>query len=314
MDTSAKHSPTNRPRVVGVGELLWDLLPTGRQMGGAPANFIYHARSLGADAHLLSRVGTDALGVEILGKIEALGLPTAGIQTDPTRPTGTVAVELAADGQPIFNIHDNAAWDNIQLDDAAQALVSTADAIYFGSLAQRSHTSSATIRALLSIVPSGALRVFDANLRQEFFSRELLHDSLSSANVLKINEAELDIMAGLFLLGRSREEQLTELVRRYNFLLVACTRGAEGSILCDGRRLCRGGGCHVVVQDTIGAGDSFTAAMTMGLLCNLSMEEISELANGVAAHVSSQRGATPGMPPRFRNQLQQHAKEVCYAS
>ncbi len=319
MDTSTKHTTPGwraartRPRVVGVGELLWDLLPAGPRMGGATANFIYHARSLGADAQLVSRVGSDASGIEILAGVEALGLPATGIQTDFDRPTGTVTVELAADGQPVFTIHDNAAWDNIQLTDGALAMASSADAFYFGTLAQRSAVSRATIRALIGRVPSGALRVFDANLRQEFYSRDLLHDSLCLANVLKINEAELDIMAGLFLLGGSREEQLTELVRRYGFVLAACTCGGEGSILCDGRGLHHHRGCVVTVQDTIGAGDSFAAAVTMGLLCNLEIDEISNLANAVAAHVSSEEGATPEMPRRFHEELQLYAKEVCYA-
>ena len=189
-------------RIVGIGEVLWDLLPTGAQLGGAPANFACHACALGADAVLISRVGDDAHGHEIVRRIEAMGMTGAFVQLDGTRPTGTVTVEVDALGQPQFEIHSDVAWDAIEANAAAQRAVSTADAVCFGSLAQRSAASGAAIRALVAASPSAALRILDVNLRQEYYSRTLIEQSLALANVLKVNDAELPRLAAMFSLDR----------------------------------------------------------------------------------------------------------------
>jgi len=156
--------------VIGIGEILWDLLPSGKQLGGAPANFAFHARALGARSGVISRVGQDALGAEMIKRLQALGLPVAEIQADPSAPTGTVSVELSADGQPRFTIHEDVAWDRLALEKTALAAVAQADAVAFGTLAQRREPARSTIRALLAAVRPGALRILDLNLRQNYFS------------------------------------------------------------------------------------------------------------------------------------------------
>src|SRR3954447_7628845 len=185
-------------KIIAVGEVLWDLLPTGKQLGGAPANFSYHCRSLGADARLVTRVGDDDLGREVLEQFRLLGLPTESVQVDPEYPTGTVAVELAPDGQPRFTIREDVAWDRIAADQATLASAAGADAICFGSLAQRSEPSRRAIRALVSATRPGTLRVFDVNLRPPFVDPGVIADSLGLANALKLNDQELPALSTMF--------------------------------------------------------------------------------------------------------------------
>ncbi|MBI5684483.1 MAG: carbohydrate kinase [Verrucomicrobia bacterium] len=310
-----------KPKVLAVGEILWDLLPSGKQLGGAPANFAYHARALGAEARVCSRVGNDPLGREILGRLRSLGLPTDGVGVDATAPTGTVSVELAADGQPRFTIHENVAWDRLVADEASLAFAARADAVCFGSLAQRSEPSRGSIRKLVAATPATALRVFDINLRQQFFSREVVEESLRLANVLKLNDTELPVLAAMFGLTGGVREQLAALAERFGLRAVALTRGAHGSLLCvaaslrdadqdDGWGRSRSdrttfswsehAGLSVKVVDSVGAGDAFTAAMALGLLAGRPLDEINRHANEVAAYVCSQPGATPVLPASFK--------------
>jgi fructokinase len=165
-------------RIVGLGEVLWDELPAGRQLGGAPANFAYHAGALGADARVVSRVGRDDLGRDLIARLEELGISTACIELDAERPTGTVSVELSADGQPRYLIHENVAWDALHGDEPAHLAESAAHAVCFGTLAQRDPRSRQTIRTLLAEAPRVALRIFDINLRQDYYSRAVIEDSL----------------------------------------------------------------------------------------------------------------------------------------
>jgi fructokinase len=193
--------------VIGIGEILWDLLPSDKQMGGAPANFAFHAHALGARSGVISRVGQDALGAEILQRLQTLGLPITQIQIDPSAPTGTVSVELSADGQPLFTIHENVAWDRLALEKTALAAVAEADAVAFGTLAQRREPARGTIQALLAAVRPGALRILDLNLRQNFFSRGIIATSLRLANIVKFNDSELPVLAALLgLRGNVREQ------------------------------------------------------------------------------------------------------------
>ena len=171
-----KTASEGRPLVIGLGEVLWDLLPAGKQLGGAPANFAYHAHALGAEALVVSRVGNDAPGREILDRLSRLGLRTDGITTDSTAPTGTVTVALDAAGQPTFTIHENVAWDLIEAGGGVLREAARADAICFGTLAQRHPVAHAAIRAVLDAAPPTALRIFDINLRQHFWSRELIEE------------------------------------------------------------------------------------------------------------------------------------------
>jgi fructokinase len=286
-------------KILGIGEVLWDMLPSGKQMGGAPANFAFHARSMGADASIVSRVGDDALGREIIERLFALGVPTCAVSLDGSHPTGTVDVELAADGQPRYIIHEGVAWDHLLPD--AMETAEEADAVCFGTLAQRCEPSRTAIRAMVEASKPNALRIFDVNLRQDFYSREVIEGSLELANVLKLNDAELPVLADLVgLRADAAREQIAELTKRFGLRLVAYTRGAEGSWLYDGKRWSEHPGVRAKVKDTIGAGDSFTAAVTMGMLLGWDIDRISEVANRVAAFVCSCEGGTPQLPEELR--------------
>ncbi len=286
--------------ILAVGEILWDLLPAGRQLGGAPANFAYHAHALGGRVHLVSRVGSDPLGLEILDRLHALGLSTRLIATDPVAPTGTVSVELSEDGQPRFTIHENVAWDRIPADEGLLELAGRVQAVCFGSLAQRREPARDSIRRLVAATPAKALRVFDINIRQHFYSPELIGDSLRLANVLKLNDQELGLLASIFDLGGNTREQASALALRFGLDTVALTRGAGGSMLISDGAWSEHPGLRAKVADTVGAGDAFTAAMTLGLLAGWPLERINCHANEVAAYVCSQPGATPKLPDEFR--------------
>ena len=287
-------------QLVGIGEVLWDLLPGGRQLGGAPANFTYHARALGADARLISRVGEDDLGREALERLTRLGVPTDCIEVDPKLPTGTVGVEVAADGQPKFTIHENVAWDAIRGQSTGRLAVAAADAICFGTLAQRSEPSRSTIISLVAAAPPHALRIFDVNLRQDYFSSRLINESLAFADVLKLNETELPQLAAMFDLTGDERSQIRQLAERNLLRVVAYTRGGRGSLLFSEGSWSEHPGFPTEVADTIGAGDSFTAAMTLGLLAGWPLDEIHQRASEVAAYVCSQPGATPVLPEHLR--------------
>jgi len=289
--------------IVGIGEALWDLLPTGPQLGGAPANFSYHAHALGARAHVITCVGNDDYGREVIRRLEDLGLPDVTVQVDADRPTGTATVALSGNGIAHFTIHENVAWDYIAEPPEATAAVSTADAICFGTLAQRGALSRNSIQHLVAEAPANALRVFDINLRQQFYSHSVVDKSLHLANVLKLNDDELPVLAKMFRVTGTTEEQIEHLAQIFSLRLVALTRGPNGSLLyqnqsgqkqwsdCPSR--------PVKVVDTVGAGDSFTAAMVLGLLHQMDLDEINTIANEVARYVCSQPGATPTLPIEF---------------
>lgn len=290
-------------KIVAIGEVLWDLLPAGKQLGGAPANFTYHAHALGADARLISCVGVDPLGREILNRFEALDLPTSNIVQLPSVPTGTVGVTLAAGGNPEYTIHEHVAWDQIQADESSQAAVRAADAVYFGSLAQRTEKAQLEITRLVAGTAAGALRIFDVNLRAPFISRAVLADSLELANVLKLNDHELDVLAELFTLPAGTRRRIEALAKNYRLDVVALTRGEQGSLLFRAGEWSDVPACPTNVSDTIGAGDAFAATLTLGLLGGLPLEKINRLASEVAAFVCSQAGGTPTLPSRFREAL-----------
>jgi fructokinase len=279
--------------VLSVGEILWDFLPAGRQLGGAPANFAYHLHALGADVRLVSRVGDDSAGREILARIALLGLPITGIGVDESAPTGTASVELVGDGQPHFIIHEDVAWDRLTTDVEMLVCAGMADAVYFGSLAQRSDPSRRSICRIIAAAPPSALRVFDINLRPPFYSREIIEFSLSLANALKLSDAELPVLAKMFGLAGGTREQLSALARRFNLRAIALTRGAAGSLLLADGVWSDHSGLRVPVVDAVGAGDSFTAAWTLGLLAGMPLDEINFRANELAAFVCTQPGAMP---------------------
>ncbi len=279
--------------VIGIGEILWDLLPDGKQLGGAPANFAWHAQQLGANGVVVSAVGEDDLGNEIRDFIKQKALGN-GISIS-SKPTGTVSVELS-NGIPDYIIHENVAWDFIELSDFARNNVSHADAICFGSLAQRSRVSANSILTALDSSPDECLRIFDINLRQNFFSKEVIEDSLKRANVFKINEEELLVVRQMFGIAGSDEKVCRILMDRFELKLVALTVGDKGSMLISENESSEISTPKVDVVDTIGAGDSFTAALTMGMLGSLSLKETHKRAVTLAAFVCTQKGATPVIP------------------
>lgn len=275
-------------------------------MGGAPANFAFHAAQLGADARIVSAVGDDPLGREILDRLVALDVPTDLIAVVPEQPTGTVTVELDDLGLPSYTIHEDVAWDAIPMTEAIRAAASRADAVCFGSLAQRSETSRATIREILAATRPACLRVFDINLRQHYYDRETLVEGLESADVLKLNDEELPVLIGLLESGKPMpadvrfdlESVLLGLVGYFSLKLVALTRGERGAVLVSPDSWSEHPGKKVDVVDTVGAGDAMTAAITMGLLGDESPASIVTWASDLAAYVCTQSGATPKHPSR----------------
>ena len=293
--------------VTGIGEALWDMLPEGRKIGGAPANFAYHVSQFGLEGRVASAVGRDDLGREILDTFREKGLKCL-VETVPY-PTGTVSVTLEGDGIPRYDIKEGAAWDNIPYTPALEALASESRAVCFGSLAQRGAVSRKTIGRFLDAMPDDALKIFDVNLRQNFYSRELLEDSFMKCNVLKINDEELEVVGGLLgLSGDGRggaatdyaedgaEERCRELRERFGIRMLILTCGVNGSHVFGPDGVSSLATPKVEVADTVGAGDSFTAAFVSGMLKGLDMAEAHRLAVEVSAYVCTQSGAMPLLP------------------
>jgi fructokinase len=287
-------------KIIGIGEVLWDLFPASRQLGGAPANFAYHAHALGVRAQIITRVGNDHLGREILQRLEGMGLAGPNVQIDECAPTGTVTVALSGNGIPEFTIHEGVAWDQINATQSALSAVREADAVCFGSLAQRNEISRQAIQRLVAAATAGAWRIFDINLRQNFYNRDSIEHSLKLANVLKLNGSELPIVARMFGIEGSDRQVIEALTKRFSLNLVALTRGADGSLLYQGGRWSEQAAVKVLIKDTVGAGDSFTAALCLGLLGGMDLDDINVAASTIAAHVCGCDGATPQLPDEFR--------------
>ena len=286
------------PLVVGVGEILWDMLPAGRQLGGAPGNFAYHAVALGAQGAIVSRVGADPLGREILQRLDDLHVDHQFVTVDEMHPTGTVEVRLDGAGVAEYVIHTGVAWDFIPCDARLLEWTAGADAVCFGTLGQRSAGSRESIAQIVAATRRPCLRVFDINLRQSYFSRELVENLLGMTDVLKLNDQEMPIVAKLLELpGGDGLAISRQIMRRFPVALVALTRGGNGSALFgrDGQTDAHAGFPGTVV-DTVGAGDAFTAALVMGLLQGHGLPRINAFANRLAAYVCSASGATPAIP------------------
>lgn len=280
--------------IVGLGELLWDLLPAGKQLGGAPANFAYHASMLGNTGITASRVGADALGKEAIDYLTQLQLSTEYIQVDPTATTGTVAVQLSQSGEPSYTITTDVAWDFLEWTTAWQELANKTDAVCFGSLAQRSTQSRETIRQFLQNTRANALRVFDVNLRQSFYSPDLLAESFRLAHIAKLNEGELREIGNQSGVEATTDREIARrLLLDFDLQLLCVTRGDHGSLLVTEAETVEHDGYKVEVCDTIGSGDAFTATLIHYYLNGSSLREISDNANRVGAWVASQPGATP---------------------
>lgn len=276
--------------IVGIGEILWDMLPTGKALGGAPANFAYHAKRLGEDGWAVSAIGNDALGREIMEIVMEKGL--RNLINVTSRPTGTVQVSLDAKGVPSYTIMEDVAWDNIPFTPQMAALASRADAVCFGSLVQRGNSRDSVLRFLRAMRPE-ALRVFDINLRQHYYSKEVIDESLQLSDILKINDEEIRIVAELFGLGGDDTAACRALIERYGLKLVILTRGADGSEVITADEAIPQAVGQVEVVDTVGAGDSFTAAFVVAYLRGDSLADAQRLANETAAYVCSCKGAMP---------------------
>lgn len=293
-------------RILGIGELLWDMLPAGPQLGGAPANFGVMAGRLGDDAVILSRIGHDALGDEALSVLRPLPVDCSLLQMDVAQPTGRVTVQLDQ-GQPTYTIHQPVAWDFLEATTNWLDAAERADAVCFGSLAQRSEISRKTIQTLLARTRSDCQRVFDVNLRAPFYTAEILRESLQIATAVKMNDVEAPLMLALLKLPvattlRHAAESVLDVFS--NLQLVVITRGGEGSLLVSRSEWHEHAGVPVEVADTIGAGDAFTAAMTHYLLLGAPLATLSEAGNRWGSFIASQRGAMPEIPAEVLRRIQ----------
>ena len=296
--------------VVGIGEALFDCLPEGRKLGGAPANFAYHVSQFGLEGCAISAIGDDELGEEIVEKFEAVSLNH--ILPVVEQPTGTVKVTLDSKGVPQYDICLGVAWDNIPLTDEMLDVARNARAICFGSLAQRSEVSRKTIHAFLDAAPKTALRVFDINLRQHWYTADIVAESLNRANILKINDEELDVVAAMLLGVGSEPGRLIaedaektrlvcrDLIAKYDLKMLILTCGAIGSYVFTETNESYVATPKVKVADTVGAGDSFTATFVAQILLGRTIPEAHQKAVQVSAFVCTQNGAMPVLPEELK--------------
>ena len=288
---------TDRKYVVGIGEALWDVLPEGKKIGGAPANFAYHVSQFGLESRVVSAVGDDALGEEILTNFREKNLQC--MVPKVAFPTGTVQVTVDAAGVPCYDIMQGVAWDNIPFTEELAKLAGQTCAVCFGSLAQRSEVSHNTIQSFLDAMSDGdgIYRIFDINLRQDFYNREILCESLEKCNVLKINDEELSIVGRMFgYTGQDMRETCMKLLEDYGLKMLILTCGVAGSHVFTRDSVSFRETPKVSVADTVGAGDSFTGAFIAALLKGKTVEDAHGLAVDVSAYVCTQSGAMPVLP------------------
>lgn len=277
--------------IIGIGEILFDLLPAGVQLGGAPANFAYHVCCLGGRGVAVSAIGKDKLGEEVKSILASKKLEAVLPEVD--YPTGVVEVSLDERGVPDYTIIEDVAWDNVPYTPEMKALASQAAAVCFGTLAQRNPVTRATVMNFIADMPLDSLKVYDINLRQHFYSREIIEESLRVADILKINDEEIEVVSDILGLDGSPEEACRELIRRFGLRLVILTKGSKGSeVITFGEKYsveCP----KVKIADTVGAGDSFTAAFVNAFLRGESIEDCHRIANRISAFVCSRSGAMP---------------------
>ena len=284
---------TMTPSIIGLGEILWDIFPGQKKvLGGAPANFAWHASQLEFDGCIVSAVGNDELGEELL---DILAKKKLNFLIEKVNyPTGTVQVALDSNGVPQYEICENVAWDNIPFTKQSEEFAKNCKAFYFGTLAQRSEVSRATTHRFLETVPKNAYRIFDINLRQHFYSKEIIHSSLQCCNMLKINEEETVEIARIFeLIGMNELEVCSHLLKTYNLEIVMETKGAVGSYIFANGETSYLETPKVQVVSTVGAGDSFTGSFVAALLLGKSLREAHQKAVEVSAYICTQHGGMP---------------------
>lgn len=286
--------------VVGMGEALWDVLPEGKKIGGAPANFAYHVSQFGLPSCVVSAIGDDALGKEIIENFTSKGLDQ--LIAEVPYPTGTVQVEIDQTGIPLYDIKENVAWDNIPYTEHLDALAKRTKAVCFGSLAQRNVASRETINHFLDTMPKDddSLIVFDVNLRQGFYNKEILCKSMQNCNILKINDEELITVSRMFgYPGIDLQDKCWILLGKYNLKMLILTCGINGSYVFTPGNVSFQPTPKVEVTDTVGAGDSFTAAFIASILKGKSVTEAHTIAVKTSAFVCTQKGAMPILPPEY---------------
>lgn len=292
--------PQTHPRfVVGLGELIWDMFPEGRRLGGAPSNFAYVSHLLGDRAAVASRVGRDELGAEAVERLGRAGLSVRFVQFDDEHPTGTVGVRIGEGGEPHFNVNENSAWDYLEWTPGWEELAARATVVCFGTLGQRRPEARATITRFLEATGADALRLFDVNLRHAFFTPDMLARSLRLSTVVKLNAWELTSAVSMLSLSAPGEVGMArELLELFNLELVAVTRGAAGSLLVTRDEADEHPGFRVEhVADTIGCGDAFAAALAHCLRRGAPLSLANEIANRVGSWLATQTGATPEADP-----------------
>lgn len=285
-----KQQNEKQPLIVGIGEILWDIFPSGKRAGGAPVNFVYHASALGARGYAISAIGKDALGAELIKELNKNNIYY--LMPEVNYPTGTVLIELK-DGNPSYTIVENTAWDHIPLDKRALDLVKEADAISFGTLALRSKESAQTIKALLAAASPKTLKFFDINLRQHYYSKELIEQLLQISDVFKINDEELKTVSEMFGIKGDEKEICLLFLEKYNLKYVVLTAGDKYSAVYARREESFLKTPRVEVADTVGAGDAFSGAFVYGVLTGKTLREAHETAVEVSAFVCTQTGAWP---------------------
>lgn len=288
--------------IVGLGEALWDCLPEGRKLGGAPANFAYHTGQFGYDSLAISAVGNDVLSKETLDEFGKKGVKYLMPEVD--YQTGTVQVELDSEGIPTYDIKEGVAWDNIPFTPEVEEAAKNCRAVCFGSLAQRSSVSRQTIQKFLETTPEDCLKIFDINLRQNFYKKEIITNSLQHANILKINDEELVLIGRLFgYPGLDIENKCWLLLGKYNLDMLVLTCGVNGSYVFAPNLKSFQETPSVEVADTVGAGDSFTGAFTSAILAGMPLPDAHKLAVDVSAYVCTQNGAMPKLPKELLDRI-----------
>jgi fructokinase len=278
--------------IVGLGEVLWDVFPERKVLGGAPANFAYHASQFGFNCYVASAVGKDLLGKDILKELAGKKLKFLVESVD--YPTGTVQVTLNAQGIPQYEICENAAWDNIPFTKRMEDLALNCGAVYFGTLAQRSETSRATIQRFLELVPKDAYKIFDVNLRQNFYSKEIIGQSLRLCNILKMNEEELKEISRIFGFAEMSEQEIClYLLKTHDLKYVVETKGESGSYVFSKDETSFLDAPKILVADTVGAGDAWAGAFAAALLHGKTMRNSHILAVHAAVHACKQHGGMP---------------------
>ncbi len=288
--------------IVGLGEALWDCLPDGSKLGGAPANFAYHASQFGNEAYAISAIGNDALGDQTLKEFEEKHLKYVMPHVD--YPTGTVQVELDEEGIPTYDIKQNVAWDNIPFTPEIEDVAKHCGCVCFGSLAQRNKISRDTIHRFIDSTPKNCLKIFDINLRQNFYTKEVIQESLKACDILKINDEELVTIGRLFgYPGLDIENKCYLILGKYNLKMLVLTCGTNGSyVFAPGVKSFQPTP-KVEVDDTVGAGDSFTGSFASAILAGMPIKEAHKLAVEVSAFVCTQPGAMPKLPESLLNRV-----------